>query len=57
MDWKLLLIGVVLTLVGGFIMWRFRKSPFNKELPAGCAMSFGVLLVAIGLLSALFGLL
>jgi hypothetical protein len=57
MDWKLLLIGVVLTLVGGLIVWRFRKSQFNKELPAGCAMSFGVLLVAVGLLAVLFGLL
>jgi hypothetical protein len=57
MDWKLLLIGAVLTLVGGLIIWRLRNSQFNKELPAGCAMSFGVLLVAVGLLSVLFGLL
>ena len=57
MDWKLLLIGAVLTLVGGFIIWRLRNSQFYKELPAGCAMSFGVLLLAIGLLSVFFGLL
>ena len=56
MDWKLLLIGLALTAVGGLIVWRFRKSPFNKELPAGCVMSFGVLLVAVGLLSLLFSL-
>jgi multisubunit Na+/H+ antiporter MnhG subunit len=57
MDWKLVLIGAVMTLVGGLIVWRFRKSPFNRELPAGCAMSFGVLLLGVGLLSLLFGLL
>lgn len=57
MDWKLLLIGVVLTLVGGLIIWRFRQSRFNKELAAGCAMSLGILLAGTGLLTAIFGLL
>ena len=57
MDWKLLLIGLVMTLVGGFIIWRFRKSSFNKDLAPGCAMALGILLAGTGLLTAVFGLL
>ena len=57
MDWKLLLIGLVLTLVGGFIIWRFRQSSFNKDLAPGCAMALGILLAGTGVLTAIFGLL
>jgi hypothetical protein len=57
MDWKLLLIGLALTLVGGFIVWRFRTSSFNKDLAPGCAMALGILLLGTGLLTAIFGLL
>jgi uncharacterized membrane-anchored protein YhcB (DUF1043 family) len=57
MDWKLLLIGLVLMLVGGFIIWRFRQSSFNKDLAPGCAMALGILLAGTGVLTAIFGLL
>jgi hypothetical protein len=57
MDWKLLLIGLAMTLVGGFIIWRFRNSSFNKELAPGCFMALGILLAGTGVLAALFGLL
>lgn len=54
MDWKLLLIGLALTVVGGFICWRFRQSAFMKETAPGCAMALGIILIATGLLSAFF---
>jgi hypothetical protein len=57
MDWKLLLIGLAMTLVGGFIIWRFRQSNFNKELTPGCFMALGILLAGTGVLAAIFGLL
>ena len=57
MDWKLLLIGLGLTVVGGFIIWRFRTSSFNKELAPGCAMALGILLAGTGVLTIGFGLL
>jgi LPXTG-motif cell wall-anchored protein len=57
MDWKLLLIGLVLTLAGGFVIWRFRKSSFNKDLAPGCAMALGIFLAGTGVLTAIFGLL
>lgn len=57
MDWKLLLIGLALLLVGGVIIWRFRTSNFNKELAPGCFMALGILLAGTGLLTAIFGLL
>ena len=55
MDWKLLLIGVVMAVIGGVIMWRFRKSKFNSDLGAGCVMALGLVLVGTGILTALFG--
>ncbi len=57
MDWKLIIIGVALTALGGFIIWKFRKSRFNKEVAAGCFMSLGVLLVLTGVPTLLFGFL
>lgn len=52
MDWKLLLGGVGLTLVGGLIVFRFRKSNFNRELGAGCVMTIGTLMLMTGVLAA-----
>jgi multisubunit Na+/H+ antiporter MnhG subunit len=57
MDWKLLLIGLFLTGLGGAILWRFRNSRFNKELAPGCAMAGGAVLLLLGVLTTLFGLL
>jgi hypothetical protein len=56
MDLKLLLIALAMVAVGGFILWRFRKSNFKEKIGPGCLMAFGLLLVGIGLLSALFSI-
>lgn len=55
-DWKLLLIGAVMTAVGGIVSWRLRKTQFNTEISAGCGMAFGLLLAGTGFLTMLFGL-
>lgn len=52
MDWKLLLIGALTAVVGGLIVFRFRKSNFNRELGAGCLMTVGVLMLLTGVLAA-----
>lgn len=52
MDWKLLLGGSVLTLLGGFILIRFRKTNYNKDLAAGCLMSSGAIMLLTGVLAA-----
>jgi len=52
MDWKLLLGGSVLTLLGGFILIRFRKTNYNKDLGAGCLMSSGAIMLLTGVLAA-----
>ncbi|RYY95222.1 MAG: hypothetical protein EON61_22815 [Alphaproteobacteria bacterium] len=52
MDWKLLLGGSVLTLLGGFILIRFRKTNYNKDLDAGCLMSSGAIMLLTGVLAA-----
>ena len=43
MDWKLLLIGVVMLAAGGFLAFRFRKANYATQLGPGCAMSFALM--------------
>ncbi len=57
MDWKLLLIGTVMAVLGFFIVFRFRKSNFNRELGPGCVMAVGVLLLLIGVLATVMSFL
>lgn len=52
MDWKLLVGGAVLAVLGGFIVFRFRKSNFNRELGAGCLMSTGAIMLMTGVIAA-----
>ena len=52
MDWKLLVGGAVLTVLGGFIVFRFRKSNFNRELGARCLMSTGAIMLMTGVIAA-----
>ncbi len=52
MDWKLLLGGTLLALVGSIILFRFRKSNFNRELGAGCLMSSGAIMLMTGVIAA-----
>ena len=52
MDWKLLLAGALMAVLGGFIVLRFRKSNYNSELGAGCLMVFGMLMLLTGILAA-----
>lgn len=54
MDWKLFAVGAVVALIGGNICWVLRKSNFNKELPAGCGMAAGILILGTGLLTVGF---
>ncbi len=56
MDWKLLLIGLVMLAAGGFLAWRFRKSKFGSEPGPGCAMAFALILLMTGLLTLIVGL-
>lgn len=51
MDWKMLLIGVVMIAAGGFLAWRFRKSKFSTEMGAGCVMAFALLMLLTGVLT------
>ncbi len=53
MDWKLLLIGALMTVGGGFLMFRFRRSDYSTEAGPGCIMSFAILLTMTGVLAAL----
>jgi hypothetical protein len=57
MDWKLLLIGAVMLVAGGFLAWRFRASKYGTELGPGCAMAFALILMLTGILSMGVGLL
>ena len=57
MDWKLAVIGLLLVVIGGFVVWRSRKSNFNKDLGAGCVMAFGVFALGIGVLCVIFSFL
>lgn len=54
MDWKLLLIGIAMALVGAAICFRFRRSAFMSQLAPGLAMTLGIVLLTTGLLSLLF---
>jgi LPXTG-motif cell wall-anchored protein len=54
MDWKLLLIGGLMTVAGGFLMFRFRRTNYSREAGPGCIMSFAILLAMTGLLAILF---
>lgn len=51
MDWKLLLIGTAMTVLGCFVMFRFRRSNFRKETGPGCLMAFAMLLTLTGILT------
>mgnify|MGYP001496593098 FL=1 len=57
MDWKLLLIGTLMAVVGALIVFRFRKSNFNRELGPGCLVASGLLLLLTGVLSAVLSFL
>ena len=52
MDWKLLLGGALMAVLGGFIVFRFRKSNYNRELGAGCLMASGMLMLLTGVLAS-----
>lgn len=52
MDWKLLLGGALMAVLGGFIVFRFRKSNYNRELGAGCLMALGMLMLLTGILAS-----
>lgn len=52
MDWKLLLGGALMAVLGGLIVFRFRKSNYNRELGPGCLMAIGMLMLLTGLLAA-----
>lgn len=54
MDWKLLLIGALITVAGGFLIFRFRRTNYSKEAGPGCIMAFAILLTMTGLLATLF---
>lgn len=56
MDWKLLLIGAVMLVAGGFLAWRFRQSNFATNAGAGCAMSVALLMLLTGVLTLGVGL-
>ncbi len=56
MDWKLLLIGAVMLVAGGFLAWRFRQSKFGSEPGPGCAMAFALLLMLTGVMTLVVGL-
>ena len=52
MDWKLLVGGALLAVIGGVIVFRFRKSNYNRELGAGCVMSLGAIMLLTGVLAS-----
>lgn len=56
MDWKLLLIGALMTVAGGFLIFRFRRMNYSKEAGPGCIMTFAILLTMTGLLAMLVSL-
>lgn len=56
MDWKMLLIGAVMLVAGGFLGWRFRKANFATQVGPGCAMSFALILMLTGVLAVIVGL-
>lgn len=56
MDWKLLVIGAVMLVAGGFLAWRFRQSKFGSEPGPGCAMAFALLLMLTGVMTLVVGL-
>lgn len=51
MDWKLLLIGTLMAVAGGFLAFRFRRSNFKKDAGPGCLMTFAILLLMTGVLT------
>lgn len=50
MDWKVLLVGMVMLVAGGALAWRFRASKFGSEPGPGCAMAVALLLLMTGIL-------
>ena len=57
MDWKLLLIGAVMVVLGGLLAWRFRKAKFGTEPGPGCAMAVALLLLLTGVTTVIVGVL
>ncbi len=57
MDWKMLLIGAVMLVAGGFLAWRFRTSNFGSQPGPGCAMAVALLMLLTGVLTLFVGLL
>ena len=55
MDWKLLLIGVVMMVAGGGLAWRFRRSKYTSDMGAGCVMAFALILLMTGFLTVGLG--
>ncbi len=55
MDWKMLLIGALMTAGGGYLMYRFRATNFTKEVGPGCIMSVARLLAMTGLIALVLG--
>lgn len=56
MDWRMLLISVVMLVAGGALAWRFRQSKYGSEPGPGCAMAFALLLLLTGLLTLIVAL-
>lgn len=56
MDWKLLLIGAVMLVAGGFLAFRYRKANYATQTGPGCAMSVALILMLTGVLSFVVGL-
>ena len=56
MDWKMLLIGVVMLIAGGALAWRFRGSHYGSEMAPGCAMAFALLLLLTGISTLIVGM-
>jgi LPXTG-motif cell wall-anchored protein len=55
-DWKLIVIGLVMLVLGGLLAWRFRKAKFGSEPGPGCAMAVALLLLLTGVLTLFVGL-
>jgi hypothetical protein len=53
MDWRMLLISVVMLVAGGALAWRFRGSKFQTDAGPGCAMAVALLLLLTGALMLL----
>jgi LPXTG-motif cell wall-anchored protein len=57
MNVALVLIGLAMTAVGGFMAWRFRQSDYINRFGPGAAMALGLFLLLTGVCTTAFGLL